>query len=77
MTPDDERNWHEPLYLRMRRRHLGSKQFINDHYYAPGRKLPGPMAKGCRHVGEVGERFNGDNRIVLPLEAVITLQQNP
>jgi hypothetical protein len=25
----------------------------------------------------VGERFNGDNRIVLPLEAVITLQQNP
>jgi len=25
----------------------------------------------------VAERFNGDNRIILPLEAVITPQQHP
>src|SRR5262249_14936128 len=30
------------------------------------------MVKRCRHVGGVAERFNGDNRIILPLEAVIT-----
>jgi hypothetical protein len=35
------------------------------------------MVKGCRYVGGVAERFNGDNRIILPLEAVKTLQQNP
>jgi len=35
------------------------------------------MAKGCRHVGGVAQRFNRDNRIILPLEVVKTLQQNP
>ena len=30
------------------------------------------MVKRCRHVGGVAERFNGDNRIILPLEAVVT-----
>ena len=52
MTPDDERNWHEPLYLRMRRRHLGSKQFINDHYYAPGRNC---LAQWRRVAATLGE----------------------
>ena len=27
---------HELSYFRMRRRHFGSEQFINDHYYAAG-----------------------------------------
>jgi len=35
------------------------------------------MVKSCRYVGGVAERFNGDNRIILPFEAVKTLQQNP
>jgi hypothetical protein len=35
------------------------------------------MVKGCRYVGRVAERFDSDNRIILPLEAVKTLQQNP
>src|SRR5262249_37316568 len=35
------------------------------------------MVKRRGHVGRVAERFNGDNRIIPPLEAVLTLQQHP
>jgi hypothetical protein len=56
---------HELLDLGMRRRHLGSKQFIDDHDHAPGMQMPGPMLERCPNVGGVGERFNGDNGIIL------------
>src|SRR5712691_10873320 len=38
--------------------------------------MPGPMVEGCSHIGRVAERFDGDNRLVLPYEAIIALQQH-